>query len=466
MKIDFISLKDQVGKKVELIGWIAHFRRHSKVGFIDLYDRTARVQVVISGDLLNNDYGLEDLVLVKGIIKERTAQTVNPEQELGKIEMEADEVSFISKCADLPFKINESSIMVDESLRLRYRYLDLRTERMRKNLIARAKLIKSFRDYLDKKGFLEIETPALTKGTPEGAREFIVPSRLYPGEGYVLPQSPQQFKQLLMVAGIEKYYQLARCFRDEDSRKDRQPEFTQIDIETSFYSQEEVMSLSENSVKTAIKEVFPNLKLADGKFPVFTYDEVMKKYHSDKPDLRKDPNDPNELAFCWVVDFPMFEIDSSENKISAVHHPFTRPKIDKIGDLDKSEKDLLKIKALAYDLVLNGYEIAGGSLRIFDIELQHKVFEILGLPEKEVQDRFGHMLEAFKFSPPPHGGIAFGFDRLVAILCGESNIREVIAFPKTGEARDLLMGAPSEMPEKALKVLNLKKLDKNNLKEK
>jgi len=458
MKIDIISFKDFVGKKVEAVGWISRFRKHSKVGFIDLYDRTTRIQVVLDGDLLKNDYSLEDLILVKGVIKKRTAQTVNSEQDLGNIELVATKIVTISKCADLPFNINESTSPVEEPLRLHYRYLDLRTERMRRNIITRARMVKSFRNFLDENGFLEIETPFLTKGTPEGAREYIVPSRLYPGEGYVLPQSPQQFKQLLMVAGIEKYYQLARCFRDEDSRKDRQPEFTQIDIETSFFSQEEIMNLAESVVTSIVREIFPSLNLSSDSFPVYTYDYVMKKYNSDKPDLRKNPNDPTELAFCWIVDFPMFEIDPAENKISAVHHPFTRPKIDNIKELESSEKDLLKIKASAYDLVLNGYEIAGGSLRISDIALQHKIFKILGLEEKEIKTRFGHMLEAFKFSPPPHGGIAFGFDRLVALLCGESSIREVIAFPKTGEARDLLMGAPSEMSDKSLKTLSLKKI--------
>ncbi|MBU1088411.1 aspartate--tRNA ligase [Patescibacteria group bacterium] len=457
MKTNILSFKNFVGKKVEAIGWIAHFRKHSKVGFIDLYDRTSHIQIVLDGDLLKNDYNLEDLVSIKGVIKKRSTQTVNSEQDLGNIELMATKITTLSKCSDLPFNINRSTLTIRESLRLRYRYLDLRTERMRKNIITRAKIAKSLRSFFDKKGFLEIETPALTKGTPEGAREYLVPSRLHPGKGYVLPQSPQQFKQLLMVAGIEKYYQLARCFRDEDSRKDRQPEFTQFDIETSFFNQKEIIALTESAVSSMVRDVFPFLRLPRGKFPVYTYDYVMKKYNSDKPDIRKNQNDPTELAFCWVVDFPMFEIDPTRHKISAVHHPFTRPLINNIKDLDKPEKDLLKIKASAYDLVLNGHEVAGGSLRISDIKLQHKVFEILGLQEKEIKTRFGHMLKAFKFSPPPHGGIALGFDRLVAILCGESSIREVIAFPKTGEARDLLMNAPSKMTSKALKILNLKK---------
>lgn len=457
MKVDILDLKKSIDDSVEVSGWISRFRKHSKVGFIDLYDRTSRIQVVFDGELLNENFSLEDLISIKGIIKKRDPKTINSEQELGEIELVAKEIKIISKCTDLPFSVNESTLLVEESLRLKYRYLDLRTERMRKNIVTRAKIVKAFRSFFDAKGFLEIETPILTKGTPEGAREYMVPSRLYPGEGYVLPQSPQQFKQLLMVSGIEKYYQLARCFRDEDSRKDRQPEFTQFDIEMSFCDQTDVMNLVESAVMTMIREVFPHIKLPAGKIPVYTYDYVMKKYNTDKPDLRKNPNDLNEMAFCWVVDFPMFEIDTHENKISAVHHPFTKPMIKNLKDLDKLQNELLKIKASAYDLVLNGYEVGGGSIRISDIALQNKVFKILGLSEKEIKTRFGHILEAFKFSPPPHGGIAIGFDRLVAVLCGEDGIREVIAFPKTGDAKDLLMGAPSVLPDSALKMLHLKK---------
>jgi aspartyl-tRNA synthetase len=458
MKVDIINLKNNPKKMVKVEGWVLRFREHSNVTFIDLYDRSSQIQVILDKQLLKNDFSLEDLISVKGVVKKRSPQNVNPEQELGKIELVAEKIEIISKCAELPFSINENTISVTESLRFKYRYLDLRTKRMRKNMITRSKIVKAFRSYFDDNGFLEVETPALTKGTPEGAREYVVPSRLHSGKGYVLPQSPQQFKQLLMVAGVEKYYQLARCFRDEDSRKDRQPEFTQFDLEMSFCDQEDIIRLVESAVVYMIREVFPYRKLSSKKFPVYTYDHVKKKYKTDKPDLRKNPKDKNELSFCWIVDFPMFEIDSVENSISAVHHPFTKPKIKSIKDLDKPESELLKLKACAYDLVLNGYEVAGGSTRISNNNLQHKIFKILGLSEKEIQTRFGHMLEAFKFSPPPHGGIAFGLDRLVAVLCGESSIREVIAFPKTGDAKDLLMNAPSEMSSEALKALHLKKL--------
>jgi aspartyl-tRNA synthetase len=458
MKLEILSLKNHVGKSVEIVGWVFRIRKHSKITFIDLRDRSSRIQVVLENKLINFDSNMEDLLLINGVVKNRSEQTIGKDQELGSIEIEAKSIELISNCSPLPFSVDGDSSTIDESLRLKYRYLDLRTERMRDNLFKRAVLAKSLRNFFDDQGFVEIETPCLTKGTPEGSREYIVPSRLYPGENYVLPQSPQQFKQLLMVAGIEKYYQLARCFRDEDSRKDRQPEFTQFDIEMSFTNQEEIMQLLENSIVSVIQKSFPYLKMSKGKFPIITYDESMKKFGCDKPDLRNNKSDLRELAFCWVVDFPMFEIDKQENKISAVHHPFTMPKINSVKDLNKTEKELLKIKAQAYDLVLNGFEVAGGSIRIADSQLQHRVFEILGISEKETKRRFGHMLEAFHFSPPPHGGIAIGFDRLAAILCGETSIREVIAFPKTSEAKDLLMGSPSETSDESLRVLGLKKI--------
>lgn len=460
MKLEIISLKNYIGKNIEVSGWVYRIRKHSKITFVDLRDRSARVQVVLENSLIGFDLGIEDLILIKGIVNKRSEQTISKDQELGYIEIEAKGIEILSKCSALPFDVDGDTLNVDESLRLKYRYIDLRTERMRGNLFKRAKLASGLRNFFDSEGFIEIETPCLTKGTPEGSREYIVPSRLYLGENYVLPQSPQQFKQLLMVAGVEKYYQLARCFRDEDSRKDRQPEFTQFDIEMSFVTQEEVMQLLEKAVVSIIHNEFPYMKIPPGKFPIITYDESMKKYSCDKPDLRKDKSDTTELAFCWIVDFPMFEIDKTENKISAVHHPFTMPKIESIKDLNKPEKDLLKIKAQAYDLVLNGFEVAGGSIRISNSELQHRVFKILGISEEETNRRFGHMLEAFHFSPPPHGGIAIGFDRLAAVLCGETSIREVIAFPKTSEAKDLLMGSPSETSGESLRILGLKRLKK------
>jgi aspartyl-tRNA synthetase len=305
---------------------------------------------------------------------------------------------------------------------------------------------------LDREGFLEIETPSLTKGTPEGSREFVVPSRLHAGNFYVLPQSPQQFKQLLMVGGVERYFQIARCFRDEDQRGDRQPEFTQLDMEMSFVSQDDVLELNEKMMIDLVREIMPEKKITTAPFPRVTYAESMKKYGNDKPDMRKDKEDQNELAFCWVIDFPMFEKDEA-GKVSAAHHPFCMPNPDDIANLDK---DPFKVRAWSYDLVLNGIELSSGSIRIHQRDLQNKVFEILGLKEEEIKERFGHILEAFEYGAPPHGGMAPGIDRLVMILANEPNIREVIAFPKTGDARDPLMGAPSPLQAKSLKEAHVK----------
>jgi len=287
----------------------------------------------------------------------------------------------------------------------------------------------------------------LTKGTPEGAREFIVPARLWPGKFYVLPQSPQQFKQLLMVGGIEKYMQIARCFRDEDQRGDRQAEFTQIDLEMSFISQEEIFALIEELMVGLVASLYPNKKVVQQPFPKITYAEAMEKYNSDKPDVRKNKNDPDELAFVWVVDMPMFEYSGSEKKTVAIHHPFTMPNVE---DMKKYPNEPLKWRAYAYDLALNGFEIFGGSIRIHQRDIQKKVFEILGISDEETERRFGHMLKAFEYGAPPHGGIAAGLDRIIAILQNEPNIREVIAFPKTGDNRDLMMAAPNSISPEAL----------------
>ena len=311
---------------------------------------------------------------------------------------------------------------------------------------------------MHKNDFVEIETPMMMKGTPEGSREYIIPSRLHKGKFYVLPQSPQQFKQLSMIAGFEKYFQIARCMRDEDQRGDRQPEFTQLDFEMSFVEQEDVLSYTEGMFIELIKELYPEKKITKIPFPRLTYAESMKNYGNDKPDLRADKNDQNELAFAWVLDFPMFE-KSEQGEIQATHHPFCSIKLEdkeKFMNLSANEEDLLTIRANAYDLVLNGYELSSGSIRIHDSREQKQVFDLLDISEEEQKSRFGHMLEAFKYGAPPHGGFAPGIDRIVMLLENEPNIREVIAFPKTGEGRDLMMGAPSEIPEKNLKELGIK----------
>ncbi|MFH1392856.1 MAG: aspartate--tRNA ligase [Patescibacteria group bacterium] len=441
---------NKIGEKVKVSGWVNVRRDHGKIIFIDLRDRTGLLQVVFAGDIVKKADMLrsEWVVSIEGKIKERPENLKNPKIETGSIEMEAEELEILNEAKTPPFEIGDKD-KISEELRMEYRYLDLRDPKMQKNLLKRSEVSRFLNNYLKDQKFVEIETPALTKGTPEGAREFVVPSRKHPGKFYVLPQSPQQFKQLLMVAGLERYFQIARCFRDEDSRGDRRPEFTQLDVEMSFVEENDVMDLIEEMLINLIKNIFPEKKISSGPFPKLDYDETMEKYNSDKPDLRKDKDDSNELAFAWIVNMPLFEYSKTEKKLVSSHHPFTSPATT---DLSKPED----LKAKAYDLVLNGYEIGGGSIRIHQRELQNKIFEILGLKETEIEARFGHMLKAFEYGAPPHGGIALGLDRLLMILMNESSIREVIAFPKTGDDRDLLMGAPSEINEKQLKEIHIK----------
>ncbi|MFH1193919.1 MAG: aspartate--tRNA ligase [bacterium] len=447
---------NKIGESVIVAGWVHARRDMGKVIFLDLRDKSGIMQIVCHAKeavAAAEKIRPEFVVKITGKVQNRDAKNENPKLATGKVEIYAEEVEVLNESKTPPFEIDKNTFGVDEEMRLKYRYLDLRSERMHKNIVLRDKVVNFLRNYLHKENFLEIETPDLTKGTPEGSREFIVPSRLHAGNFYVLPQSPQQFKQLLMVAGMERYFQIARCFRDEDQRGDRQPEFTQLDMEMSFIGQEDIISLNEKMIIDLAAEIMPEKKITAVPFPRITYAEAMKKYKSDKPDMRKDKNDPNELAFCWVVDFPMFEMSETEKKIVAVHHPFTSPKEEDMKFLDK---DPLKVRANAYDIVLNGVEIGGGSIRIHNRDLQNKVFEILGLGKKEIEERFGHMLSAFEFGAPPHGGLAWGLDRAVMLFANEPNVREVMAFPKTGDARDPLMGAPSELPEKALKEVHIK----------
>ncbi|MBA7661663.1 Aspartate--tRNA(Asp/Asn) ligase [subsurface metagenome] len=383
------------------------------------------------------------MISVEGSINKRPKGMINKELAFGTIELKAEKLEILSKAKTPPFEITNDK-KVSEEMRLKYRYLDLRRERMKQNIIFRHKVVKHIRDNLDKKGFLEIETPILTKSTPEGARDFLVPSRLHSGEFYALPQAPQQLKQLLMVAGMEKYFQIARCFRDEDLRGDRQPEFTQLDLEMSFPEQKDILAITEALMIEIAK--LAGKKLTFKPFKVLTYAEAIKKYKTDKPDLRKSPN---ELAFVWIVDWPLFGWNKDEKRWDPMHHIFTSPK-------DVNFKDPKTAKSWQHDLVLNGHEIAGGSIRIHDPAVQKRVFKLVGLKEKEIEEKFGHMLKAFQYGTPPHGGIALGIDRLIAILRNEPSIREVIAFPKTGDARDLTMKAPSKVDKKQLKELNIK----------
>lgn len=568
-----------IGEKVTLKGWVSKRRDLGGVIFIDLRDRTGIVQVVFNPDGSSEALAIADKVRseyvldIKGTVISRAQETINENLKTGKIEVLAEEITIINESKTPPFQIGEKTD-VSEDVRLKYRYLDMRRPQMFETLKMRYQVTKSMRDYLDQEGFLDVETPILTKSTPEGARDYLVPSRVHPGEFYALPQSPQIFKQLLMVGGIERYYQIARCFRDEDLRADRQPEFTQIDIETSFMSQEDIMSLTENMMAKIMKEV----KGVEVELPLprMTWDEAMGRFGSDKPDTRfglelvdlseilknsgfkvfsgpianggqvkainvkggaarysrKDIDaltefvavygakglawfkaeedglkgpiakfvsedeqtqiksalgvelgdlimfvadkksivadslgalrmklgkeleliDQSKFNFLWVTDWPLLEYSEEDGRYYSAHHPFTMPAREDLALLDT---DPAKVHAQAYDIVLNGYELGGGSLRIFEREVQEKMFSILGFTEEAAREQFGFLLEAFEYGTPPHGGIALGLDRLVMLLAGSTNLRDTIAFPKTASASCLLTNAPSEVSGAQLKELNL-----------
>jgi len=441
-----------VGQEVTVYGWVHMRRDHGKLVFLDLRDATGLLQVVCLPDQVEaqeeaKKVRSEYVVSITGLVNARPAKLVNDNLSTGTVELVATKLTIINEAKTPPFELDQDTRAVGEETRLTYRYLDLRTERMARNLRARADVVNFTRNYFAGHNFIEIETPLLTKGTPEGAREFIVPARHWPGHFYVLPQSPQQFKQLLMVAGVERYMQLARCCRDEDQRGDRQAEFTQFDIEMSFVDREDIMQLVEGLMIGMIQELYPTKKLSATPFTRLTYQEAMDKYQSDKPDMRADKNDPDELAFTWVIDIPSFIQSDTSKKLVATHHPFTMAQAE---DMAAYPDEPLKWRSLSYDLTLNGFEIWGGSIRIHQADIQRKMFEILGLSEEEVSSRFGHLLEAFSYGVPPHGGMAMGLDRFLAILQNEPNIREVMAFPKTGDNRDLMMGAPSLTSAKAL----------------
>lgn len=457
-----------VGQEVVLQGWVDTRRDHGKVTFIDLRDRTGLVQIVFTPDIPGSeDMRSECAVEIVGKVKARPEKLINEKMPdgLGTIEIEAISGKLLGAAEVLPLAVTTDGTEIGEEVRMKYRYLDLRRPRLQRNMRMRHSIITAIRRYLDTEGFIEIETPHLTNPTPEGARDYLVPSRLIPGSFYALPQSPQQFKQLLMVAGMERYFQIARCFRDEDTRGDRQAEFTQLDLEMSFVEQEDILALNEKLLIHLVETLFPEKHIQEIPFPRLTYKEAMEKYGSDRPDLRKDTSDPNLLAFCWVIDFPFFErTDTSDNadtqgQWTFTHNPFSAAQPQHEQNLMLGS-DVADILAQQYDIVLNGYEIGGGSIRNHRPEALKAVLKIMGMDEERITKNFGHMIEALSYGAPPHGGIAWGLDRLVMLLLNEPNIREVMAFPKTGDGRDLMAGAPVPVTKEQLDVLKIKIIEK------
>ena len=455
-----IDTPNQIGETVTLKGWVDTKRDHGKITFIDLRDRSGKVQVVGVEKL--SDLTTESVVSVTGRVKQRQADYVNPDLKTGKVEVEAESYQVLNKSAELPITLESDGLEINEVPRLKYRYLDLRRERMQHIIRMRSDFIKAMRDELYPHNFVEIETPMLTKSTKEGARDFIVPSRFQPGKYYALPQSPQQYKQLLMTAGFERYFQVARCIRDEDLRADRGFEFAQLDLEMSFVSQQQVMTVVEKMVKNSVKAM--GAKLQQDQFPIYTYDQAMEEFGADKFDLRTEKEkEQGVLAFAWVVDFPFFkkvdkkdaaEVRDSKSGWTFTHNPFSMPRKDCLQDhLDQT--NIGDIKTTQYDLVCNGYEVGGGSLRAHRPDILKATFEIMGYSQEEIEDSVGHMIKAFELGTPPHGGIALGIDRLVMLLAQEESLKETVAFPMTSTGRTAVMDAPNEVSSEQLDELGL-----------
>jgi len=452
------KLHEHIGEEIIIKGWVDVRRDQGKLVFFDFRDMSGKVQGVVlpfhkeameSAGEIRPEWVLE----VKGQVNKRPDKNVQADKQNGDIELEILSIDVLNKAETPPIDVTSDGREIGEDHRLKYRYLDMRRPRMQANLRNRHKVIQLVRDMLSEHLFAEIETPILTKSTPEGARDYVVPSRIYQGKFYALPQSPQQYKQLLMAGGMERYFQVARCMRDEDTRGDRQPEFTQLDMEMSFVGEEDVMALNEELLINIVTKLYPEKKIQQIPFPRITYKDAIEKYGTDRPDLREDKSNPNLLAFCWIIDFPFFE-KTDEGKWTFTHNPFSAAKPEFHDALMKKE-NLGEILTTQYDIALNGYEIGGGSIRNHRPESLEKVLEILGYDHETIWKNFGHMLTAFSYGAPPHGGIAWGLDRLLMLLQNEDSIREVIAFPKTGEGRDLMMEAPSEIEQKQLDELGL-----------
>ncbi len=446
--------QENLGEKITLCGWVSSRRDHGKIIFVDLRDRYGITQLIFlpKPKEINQEakkIRSEDVIKIKGVVNRRPAKTENLNIPTGLVEVCVEDLQFLSHSDELPFELDQDK-EVSEELKLQYRYLYLRKPAIAKKFVLRHKFNQQFRNFLNEKDFLEIETPILTKSTPEGARDFLVPSRLQPAKFYALPQSPQLFKQILMVSGFDKYYQIARCFRDEDLRKDRQPEFTQLDLEASFADEDDILEVTEKMLAKVFSQVLGvELKTP---FPRISYQDSLKKYNTDKPDIKDNPTS-SDYRFLWVTDFPLFEYNKDESRWQSLHHPFTAPNKEDVVNLDK--QDLSKVRSRSYDLVLNGEELGSGSVRIHSSQIQKKVFNILGISGQEAEQKFGFLLRSFRYGVPPHAGIAFGLDRLYAIITKSESIRDVIAFPKTQRGISPLTNAPSVVEKSQLTELGL-----------
>lgn len=441
-----------IGQTVTLCGWLHRRRDHGGLSFFDVRDRSGIAQVVFNAKTdaplhqQAKDLGPEYVLKIAGTVQRRPQGTVNPKIPSGMVEVIASHLTVLNPAVPPPFEIDDH-LDVSEDVRMQWRYLDLRRPTSQEKLRLRHRITTRIRQALDSRGFIEVETPMLTKSTPEGARDYLVPSRVNPGKFFALPQSPQLFKQLLMVAGLERYFQVARCFRDEDLRADRQPEFTQLDLEMSFIEEDDIFDLIEGLVTDVFRHEL-NVTLT-APFPRLTYQQVQAQYHTDKPNLR---SDTTPWAFCWVTQFPLFHWNHDTKRWDAEHHPFTAPHPD---DVALMSRDPGKVRSRAYDLVLNGVELGSGSIRIHDASLQRQIFQILGMSDETAQERFGFLMQAFTYGAPPHGGFALGLDRLIAMVTQAESIREVIAFPKTQKAVCPLTGAPANVSQVQLKELGI-----------